>query len=44
MKCIATQKGKGKRKRMLWIKNGRVINPSTGLDEYMNILTNEGKI
>ena len=44
MKCIAIQKGKGKRKRMLWIKNGRVINPSTGLDEYMDILINEGKI
>ena len=29
---------------MLWIKNGRVINPSNGLDEHINILTIDGKI
>lgn len=29
---------------MLWIKNGRVINPATGFDEHANILINEGKI
>ncbi len=29
---------------MLWIKNGRVINPENGYDEQMNILINDGKI
>lgn len=29
---------------MLWIKNGRVINPETKYDERVNILINEGKV
>ena len=29
---------------MLWIKNGRVMNPSNGLDEHINILPIDGKI
>lgn len=29
---------------MLWIKNGRVINPATGMDECANILTIDGKV
>lgn len=29
---------------MIWIKNGRVINPSTRLDEQRNLLIHEGKV
>ena len=29
---------------MLWIENGRVINPETNYDNKVNILINEGKI
>ena len=29
---------------MLWITNGRVINPALNYDEKVNILTKEGKI
>lgn len=31
-------------RNMLWIKNGRVINPATGYDDIANILIDDGKI
>ena len=29
---------------MLWIENGRLINPATNYDKNVNILIDEGKI
>ncbi len=29
---------------MLLVKNGRVIDPSNGVDDYLDILVDEGKI